>query len=1207
MTERKARYEAIANAFDCIRSSPCTTSNTYCDCWVTAADWFRIIRTEYDLIGQDIDFTAVDVSHALNKRFRLATFSIEVSGVFRDSYKIKNQPHDYCYFVAKRTKEPKISACGNVVRFPDPMTKKCEFEELAKDKLAKILKSVVAAKDASVPETVTPSTVTRTHSQISGEGVSNTRTDAAVLSTHGIVDALNPPHGTSEESTEEPPKKKPRVAPDITSPHAESLRIFAPRNSIPVLERRQNNEKHTWTMGYAVDEKLSVGSIRRKARQVEDYLSTQSQCNGTTLVEILLVMLKRGTMADISKELMSQLGGVERAEDAILLDRQRDFIKYHDSDGQRDKPVQDAIDAVVTASVWTKEKDVSDALPNTQGEDDKVSIQNVAIRLGTNWRKANACSLRASQFLRSGEKYCPSKNKQRSDCSREAAYIAVHEFCHCNESSNLDTESYQFVKVKHQYSDEVETHPFRVWHDLTLKDRYTTFENSSAFKKFKAENPTWTIGKEVFRQLICKCVRDPGPQSCVDLHMSRLKYYMTALELAMRSNPAIKRLVDTCDDCERHRLERASCGNDDSEESPPVMWETYLSGRPVDLIQASCCKRKEEPMLCYDVGREVPPRMLSWGCTHKKSDPRPTQQQSTAPTTTSQDPLASTASTTSSQDPLVSTAQSTTSQDPIASTAPTPSSQDPLASTAPPSQDPCESAPPAPPPAETPAEPNVPLVPDQDCDNCGVEKLLRISECPALRDCTFPIPVWEWKPAPRAGVNKQGKQNTQEELTEGEEPVNVVLSRFLRQLEICRKHYAEMEWLRIARKADIGTFGPSELLIFTDFSATMDLRASQTDNSSVDSHAALGIYVVLHSPRVVTVIDNDLVAHEKRVHECDVWYFFGSTMSKGKKNDHVFHNACLEDIVNHYQRKRSRAKETPITRVRIWTDNCAGQYKCRQNFWKIASFPSHVAGVEVWHRFAQKYDFKGVWDAAGKVVKKMIRDKELALKIRFPNAWICFLRVPLAMGKIVRKTDWETLEREKDPKLLQKGIFVTSDRLFGFVCDLEDEFKEKSNNHLHVVYADRENVPAMKAVDRTHKLHSVSGSTKPADVRLKLHADGTSTKEWKLRVALMPCVCRSCRGEVDDLCPFIAMRDEKEIWASEYKEKENQGEDIALFEAASRIMKLGEGEKLTVLKLRDEMRVRGLSSKGLKKVLATRLIAYQKEQQPTQGSADSSL
>jgi hypothetical protein len=37
-----------------------------------------------------------------------------------------------------------------------------------------------------------------------------------------------------------------------------------------------------------------------------------------------------------------------------------------------------------------------------------------------------------------------------------------------------------------------------------------------------------------------------------------------------------------------------------------------------------------------------------------------------------------------------------------------------------------------------------------------------------------------------------------------------------------------------------------------------------------------------------------------RLNECDVWHFFGDTISKGKKNDHVFHNACLEDIVKHY-------------------------------------------------------------------------------------------------------------------------------------------------------------------------------------------------------------------------------------------------------------------------------------------------------------------
>jgi hypothetical protein len=1083
--EGKARYAAITDAFDCIRGA----SNAYSDCWLKAEDWLLIICAEYDLIVADINFTASDVQHALNKgKYKLATPSTPSNGVFRDDYKRQDRGCCHCYFVEWRIARPN-AAIHNVKSFSNPTAKVCSIEKLKKDRLAKIL-----GKNYVV-ETVESSTVKETPSQLSGgndrgEGVTNTRTDAAELSAHGIGDALNPPHGASGEGVPnmitdapvlsahgigdalDPPhgysggaqNKRKRIAPDITSPHAMGLRLMAPANSGPVLERRQEHKRALWTMEYADEEgekPPGESSIRTKACHLEQYLLCQGNSNGTTVVEILLATLKRATMADIFKKLVSKLDGVVPAEDVILLDRQRDFIQHHSSEGQRTKVVQNAIDAVVTASVWTKEEDKSDTLPNIQEvvtEDDSVSIRKVSNRLGVPWKKVKACSARASHFIRVDEKYCPYKNIQRSDCSREAAYNAIQEFCHCNESSNLDTESYCSIKVKDPYSGEVEPHPFRVWHEMTLKDRYNGFLDSSVFRKFKEAYPQWSIGREVFRQLMCKCVRNPGPQSCVDLHMSQLKHYMSALDQAMRSNPAIKQRVDTCDDCERHRLER-----DDSEESP-VMWESFLSGRPVDLIQSSCCKRREEPLLCYEVGRETPPRMLRWGCTHKKSGPRPTQQQ-----------------------------------------------QEPLTSTASPSEE----------------EQDDPLVPGQDCGNCGVEKLLRISECPALRDCKITIPVWEWKLADRAGFTSSGKQNQQNELTEGAEPVDYVLSKFIEQLEICRKHHAEMEWLRIARKTDIWTFGPDEMVILTDFSATMDFRASQTANSSVDSHGALQIFVVLHSPRVVKLIDkNGVVQGDKRVHECDVWYFFGATMSKGKKNDHVFHNACLEEIVNHYQAKRSRDNGTPLTRIRIWTDNCGSQYKCRHNFWKIATFPSRVAGVEVWHRFAQKYDFKGVWDAAGKVVKQKIRTCEIERKKRFPTAWSCFVDLPLLLGKLAPKTDWKQLEREKDPKLLQKGIFVNSNRYFGYVSDIKEEYQLERNNYRHVVYADRENVPSTKRVDDTLKLHSVCGGR---EGRLTAQLDGTDAQEWKLRVAFMPCVCRSCRGEVDEQCPFIDLRNERDM------------------------------------------------------------------------------
>ena len=43
------------------------------------------------------------------------------------------------------------------------------------------------------------------------------------------------------------------------------------------------------------------------------------------------------------------------------------------------------------------------------------------------------------------------------------------------------------------------------------------------------------------------------------------------------------------------------------------------------------------------------------------------------------------------------------------------------------------------------------------------------------------------------------------------------------------------------------------------------------------------------------VLDNETI-----INDCEKLTFFGDTMSEGKKNDHVFHNACQTYIVPHY-------------------------------------------------------------------------------------------------------------------------------------------------------------------------------------------------------------------------------------------------------------------------------------------------------------------
>ena len=76
-------------------------------------------------------------------------------------------------------------------------------------------------------------------------------------------------------------------------------------------------------------------------------------------------------------------------------------------------------------------------------------------------------------------------------------------------------------------------------------------------------------------------------------------------------------------------------------------------------------------------------------------------------------------------------------------------------------------------------------------------------------------------------------------------------------------------------------------VILTDFGATLDLCAIKTDNSSVDNHAVIDIFFVLHDWRKVVFlkenVEGEEVFDETIINECDKWIIFGSTMIKGKK------------------------------------------------------------------------------------------------------------------------------------------------------------------------------------------------------------------------------------------------------------------------------------------------------------------------------------
>ena len=79
--------------------------------------------------------------------------------------------------------------------------------------------------------------------------------------------------------------------------------------------------------------------------------------------------------------------------------------------------------------------------------------------------------------------------------------------------------------------------------------------------------------------------------------------------------------------------------------------------------------------------------------------------------------------------------------------------------------------------------------------------------------------------------------------------------------------------------------------------------------------------------------------------------FFGHTISKGKK-DHVFHNTCLDYIVTYYDKEKERYDFDKIPINILYTDNCAGQYKFRQIFYKLTMFAERHPGSVAVHKFS---------------------------------------------------------------------------------------------------------------------------------------------------------------------------------------------------------------------------------------------------------------
>ena len=226
------------------------------------------------------------------------------------------------------------------------------------------------------------------------------------------------------------------------------------------------------------------------------------------------------------------------------------------------------------------------------------------------------------------------------------------------------------------------------------------------------------------------------------------------------------------------------------------------------------------------------------------------------------------------------------------------------------------------------------------------------------------------------------------------------------------------------------------------------------------------------------------------------------------------------------------------------------------------------------HKFAQKYRFKGSWDATGKLVKQAINHLEMKNE-RLPDAKTCYFKLREELGKDGTKLKMRRLleyERLNDKKML-KNTTLTSRRTFiGLGVENKDEYNKlkEDEKNLHIVFTNRTSVPDMKRVPGTQHFFQVQGQKEQLD-----------NVNYNLDTFHLQCSCSNCRTDPQDVeaCHYLQGRKWKIFEVSELGNNDKIEYDKEYY------------EKFTVAALKEMLRENNLPVSGRKDELIKRIMS----------------
>jgi hypothetical protein len=779
-----------------------------------------------------------------------------------------------------------------------------------------------------------------------------------------------------------------------------------------------------------------------------------------------------------------------------IVDSLEDFVQRHRSNGPRPKEVQDGFDFLACALM----SKLGDTTKQTVNSYVSVSIPNL-----TKAEKMN------EHFRETGTHFKPTVRKTHSNSQLPFWQGWVPDnFCHNDSQSRVDSFSHP-KHVQRTISGRIdgggggwevkgykwETHPIRMWEDgYTIDSLYARCTASEEYQQVLKDNPELKrMSRTDFAQSLCKCVAPSKPQSCVNVIMNQQERSQRELNSMLKFNVHLKKIKKECD-CPQHKHLREEAEAEKKQkiaeaEAKKKQRESEAEASRADPNNKRGRKNRKNKKLYFGAKTEKEGRTRP-GIKKKMKQQAPAEQRNNPSELPSDAPVW--------QEHLGKTPRDFLR----------------LACC-------CKVAHPD---LQVDGDKEVPMMTPwacgaSICQECGVDTKLEILKCPMLAELQEKVKVTIWEDAPRDGGRSQ-KEPVQKKI-----PFSEFLLHFRNHSKKALEHMVEAEWAARAMSNKLKTFKENEIVVYTDFSATPNLEAIVTDNSSVANHMILDIFVVCHSPRMVDVFNEDGTLHSTiRVTDCTYWAIVGPTDGYGKKNDHVLHHHAFDHIVDWHTQDLAK-RDITLTEVTMFTDNCKGQYKSQFNLYETAAFSERHPGVRLTHCYAPVYEFKGTHDGHGKVVKgRLLKAEKDGERIPDPQTAFPFLNINLA-GERTEK--WLELEECGDPLLLNRGTKTMTDCRVAYATDCEADFEEMQSKHLdhpHLIFVDRKAVASTvgdKMARGISNVFQVRGFRNP----INSGDEGQSNTKYKLELSHVMCFCKKCL--VREECPYRSFRNISKI------------------------------------------------------------------------------